>query len=95
MTEPIRIDIGRDSEGATYELHPLSRRRIEKEFPGVRSAPQVYVGYKTRTEFEELHGPMWKQIAMILTGLSWEQMEKLGGVVIYDAGERREVSKLT
>jgi hypothetical protein len=94
MKDPIRIDVGRSSEGATYELHPLARRRIENEFPGGRTAPQVYVGYRTKETFEEVHGPIWKQIAMILTGLSWEEIEKLGGIIIYDAGERREVSKI-
>jgi hypothetical protein len=56
--------------------------------------PGVFVGYDTRAEFEELHGPMWKQIAMMLTGLTWEQIESMGGVRIYDPalGESRQVA---
>lgn len=91
---PLVIHIGRQSDGCAYELNPRSRVEILRRFPGVRSVPGVFVGYDTRAEFEELHGPMWKQIAMMLTGLTWEQIESMGGVRIYDPalGESRQVA---
>mgnify|MGYP001426042618 CR=1 FL=1 len=91
---PLVIHIGRQSDGCAYELNPRSVAVIRARYPGVRAVPSVFVGYDTRTEFEELHGPMWKQIAMMLTGLSWEQIEQMGGVSIYDPtmGESRQVA---
>lgn len=78
------INIGRQSDGCTYQLNPRSRAEIRNKFPGVHSAPSIFVGYETQSDFESLHGPMWKQIAMMLTGLSWDQIEAMGGVSMYD-----------
>ncbi len=90
----IVINIGRQSDGCTYQLNPKSRNEIQKKFPSVRAAPTIFVGYETQSDFENLHGPMWKQIATLLTGLSWEQIEEMGGASIYDpiAGEKRKVA---
>jgi hypothetical protein len=78
------INIGRQSDGCTYQLNPKSRAEVRRRFPGVRSVPSIFVGYETRSEFESIHGPMWKQIAMMLSGLTWEQIEEMGGVSMYD-----------
>jgi hypothetical protein len=81
---PIIINIGRQSDGCTYQLHPRSRAEIKARFPSVHPVPTIFVGYDTQGDFETLHGPMWKQIAMMLTGLTWEQIEEVGGATIYD-----------
>ncbi len=80
----LQIDIGRQSDGCVYMLHPLTRRALEQRFPGVHRIPDVFVGYDTKADFEAMHGPLWKQIATILTGLTWEQIEEMGGVTLYD-----------
>lgn len=90
----ILINIGRQSDGCTYQLHPQSRVEILQRFPGVRPAPSVFVGYETQTEFEEIHGPMWPQIASMLTGLTKRQINQMGGVRLYDPVERREIAKV-
>lgn len=87
----ILISIGKQADGCTYELHPRSWKEISDKYSHARQVPSVFVGYKTREEFEELHGPMWKQIAMALTGLTWSQLEKMGGVAIYDPVAQREI----
>jgi hypothetical protein len=78
------INIGRQSDGCTYQLHPRSRTEIKKRFPEAHLVPTLFVGYDTQSDFETLHSPMWKQIAMILTGLTWEQIEESGGLSMYD-----------
>ena len=92
--EPLIILIGRQSDGCTYQLHPRSRKRIQEAFPETRIAPSVFVGYEGRAEFENLHAPMWGQIAQLLTGLSRDRLEVLGGVTIYDPAteETRKVA---
>ena len=90
----IVINIGRQSDGCTYQLNPRSRVEIQSQFPGVHPAPTVFVGYESQSDFEQIHGPMWKQVAMMLTGLSWEQIEEMGGASLYDpiAGTNRKVA---
>jgi hypothetical protein len=81
---PLVIYVGRQATGCAYELGPLSRRRIKESFPQAKSAPSVFVGYDTKKDFERVHGPIWEQVAAILTGLSADQISKLGGLRIYD-----------
>lgn len=90
----IQINIGKQSDGCVYELHPRSMLDLKDKFPTVRAAPSVFIGYNTQDEFEALHGPMWLQIAQMLTGLGPSQIKKLGGAQIYDPVERREVGKV-
>jgi hypothetical protein len=78
------INIGRQSDGCTYQLNPRSRAEIRARFPGVHPVPSIFVGYETQADFKTLHGPMWKQLATMLTGLTWEQIEEMGGVSMYD-----------
>lgn len=89
---PLVIHIGRQSDGCAYELNPRSRADVLKRFPGVRPAPSVFVGYASRADFQTLHGPMWRQIATMLTGLTWEQIEAMGGVTIYDPERGEELA---
>lgn len=87
----ILINIGRQSDGCTYQLHPRSSDEIRSRFPRARPVPSVFIGYETQAEFEELHGPIWRQVALMLTGLSWEQIEAMGGVRLYDPVAEQEV----
>ncbi len=83
--QPIIIEYGLQGDGVTYRLEAGSRRRIAGAFQGVHpSRHNVFVGYDTREDFENVHGPIWRQIAIILTGLSWEQIQKLGGARLLD-----------
>ena len=87
---PIIILAGLQADGTTYQLHPSSRNRVRERFPSATQAPSVFVGYETQADFESLHGPMWGQIAMMLTGLSLEKLEGLGHVVVRVATTGRE-----
>lgn len=90
--EPIRVNINRDPDGCYYELDPLSRSRIATAHPGVRAAPMVFIGYKSKADFEALHGPLWPQIAMVLSGLDWTRLQALGGVVLHDPVAERDIA---
>ena len=91
----ILINIGQQSDGCVYELHRHSRRDLRTKFPSARAAPSVFIGYNTRDEFESLHGPMWLQVAQMLTGLGPSQIKKLGGAQIYDPVAKREIAKVS
>lgn len=93
MPDPIVITIGRQRDGTTYRLHPSSKARVQAQYPTVHPAPSVFVGYDTQSDFQRIHGPMWKQVAMLLTGLGAQQMRELGGVRLEDprSGDSFEV----
>ncbi len=90
---PLIILVGLQADGATYALEPRSRQRIQEAFPGVPVAPSVFVGYKTREEFEALHGPMWRQIVILLTGVTLERLrETLGEVIVRVPGQSQDIA---
>jgi hypothetical protein len=90
----IQINIGKQSDGCVYELHPHSRRDLQQKFPALRAAPSVFIGYNTVAEFEVLQAPMWLQVAQMLTGLPKSEIKKMGGAKIYDPLEKREIGKV-
>lgn len=80
----IRININRLSDGCVYGLHPRSALAIKTRFPGAHPAPTVFIGYETQADFEMDQGPMWKQVAAWLTGLSPQQLDAHADVVLFD-----------
>jgi hypothetical protein len=75
----IRVSLGAGS--STYSLAPLSQDRVCEAFPGTHMLPTVSFGYRRPEEFKSLHGPLWLQAAQLLTGLTSEQLGRLGGLV--------------
>lgn len=92
--KPIQININPERDGCYYELEPLSRRRVREVLPDGRVAPMVWIGYKTRQDFEAIHGPMWQQIATALTGLPWERIVEMGGIELYDVNTHTQFKHL-
>jgi predicted Zn-dependent protease len=90
---PLIVNIGRQGDGCTYRLDPLSKHRLKAAHRRARTVPTVFIGYTTRDEFEALQGPMWVQIVQMLTGVTAEQLSALGGVELHDPdnGLRRRV----
>jgi hypothetical protein len=81
---PIVIHVTRQSLGATFTLHPHSRTAIRRRFPSTRQVYSIYIEHGTEFDFEQTNGLTWDHIAMVLTGLSLEQIEQLGGYCVFD-----------
>lgn len=90
---PIKIQVNRQLTGTTYALDGDSRRALEVHFPGIRAAPAVYVSTETDKDFEEIHGKIWKQIALVLTGLPVTKLRELG-VELFDPFSKQTLVKL-
>jgi hypothetical protein len=76
----IEVAVGRQSNGATFQLHPQTRAMLESRFPGWSPAPSsLFVSSNKPWDFERMQDPMWSQIVMLLTRLTEEQIEELGG----------------
>lgn len=81
----IRIRVGRQKNGTTYELAPKSRALLEEHFStDLPPASSVFISHETRTSFEALHGPASKHVVGILTGLSSEQLEEIDEIRFED-----------
>ncbi|MBZ5713740.1 hypothetical protein [Nannocystis pusilla] len=89
---PIKIQVNRSIRGATYGLDGDSRRAIQATYPDLRAAPSVYVATESEEDFERVHSKMWKQIALVLTGLPTAKLRQLG-VVLVDPVTRTELAR--
>ncbi len=89
--QPIIVYQSADREGSTFALSTPSRRVLEHHFgQQLRVAPRVFIAHSTREDYERLHGAMWKQIVLLLTGLSEDRLKELGRVEFWDpVTERR------
>jgi hypothetical protein len=81
---PVVILLGRQTDGNTYSLHPNSLKLIRRHFPQVRPQPTVFIGSDTQAGSEAAGGPIYDQVAILLTGLSPEKLATIGGYRIVD-----------
>ena len=80
---PIDILVGRQSNGWTYGLHPNSFKLIRKRFPSIHPRPSISWA-RCASDYEVTSGTSYDQIAVLLTGLSVEELAELGGYRIVD-----------
>jgi hypothetical protein len=83
--DKVVIQVGRQLDGYTFRLDPRSRAEIAESLPKPLPATSVFVSFETREGLERVYGPMWQQVAILLTGLSEAQLGNLGGSVFIDA----------
>jgi hypothetical protein len=92
---PVEIQVGRQSNGWTFALHPFSRQMLQQVFPGSRQVPSVFIGTDTQQNFQATMGniaDLAEQVAIILTGVSTEQLlSSFGGYRVYDAISKEEL----
>jgi hypothetical protein len=92
---PVEIQVGRQSNGWTFILHPFSRQMLQEVFPGSCRVPSVFIATDTRQDFQATMGDvadLAEQVAIILTGVSIDQLtNKFGGYRVYDAATKKEL----
>lgn len=81
---PVVIYRTRQSHEFVFRLHPHSRSAIRRRFPQSQQASSLSIEYGTQSDFEQMHGPVWDHVAMVLSGLSLEDLSVLGGYRIFD-----------
>ena len=92
---PVEIQVGRQSDGWTFTLHPFSRQMLQDVFPNSRRVARVFIATDTRQDFQTTMGDLAdlaEQVAIILTGVSIDQLrEKFGGYRVYDPAAKKEL----
>lgn len=82
----ITIYAAKQLDGYTCRLEPKSKMAIKSQLPPNQPlVASVFISYEDKSDFEMLHGSIWKHIAELLTGLSMEKLQELGQVVFVDA----------
>jgi hypothetical protein len=92
---PVEIQVGRQNNGWTFALHPLSRLMVQKVFPGSCRTPSVFIAAETRPDDAAAHRDLAdfaEPVAILLTGLSGAKLtEAFGGYRLYDPAARKEL----
>ena len=96
----ITIYAAKQLDGYTYALEPRSKATIVDQLPKEQvPASCVFISYDDiytiKTDFEFLHGSIWKHIAELLTGLPAEKLQELGKVVFVDPRTLETVFELS
>jgi hypothetical protein len=87
MEVPVMIEIavGKQSNGATFELTPKTEAMLKARIPNWSPAPNsVFVSFDRPWDFGRMQDPMWAQIVMLLTRLNEQQIQELGGFTFID-----------
>lgn len=78
--QPLLILVGAQSNGITYALDAPSQERLHR-VPDARRARKVFIACDDPT----LEGAaLAREAVLLLTGLTPERLEALGGVELYD-----------
>lgn len=75
----IVVEVGKQMDGATFQLSPQTRASLASQTGKQLPAASVFVSYGTRSDFEKARGPAWGHIVALLTGLSEDQIHRMGG----------------
>ena len=88
----LTLEMTTQGNGWTFRLSPKTHALLKQRFDHAAIGSSLFVGTDTRRSYEEIHGPMWDQIALLLTGLSLDQIEELGGYQVVDVRSGKMLS---
>ena len=83
----IIVEVGKQMDGATFQLSPRTRLQLRDLVPEGLLTSSVFLSFDTRKAFSDPHAPWWEQVVQLLTGLSPEQLHRLGGFRFVDPAE--------
>lgn len=93
-SDPIVIYRSVNRDGETYALEPHSLERLREAFGhAVHVRPRVFVAHETRADYEHVAAAIAPQIVVLLTGLSEQRLEPMGGVIFRDPVTDRDLPR--
>jgi hypothetical protein len=79
------LEVGWQGDGGAYGLDLDSYDRIRAAYPDAPVNPDgMLLGYDQARDYDRYHRPYWPQIALMLTGLTEDQIAQLGGIELFD-----------
>ena len=84
----IIVEVGKQRGGATFQLSPRTRLQLRDLLAEGVVASSVFLSFPdTRKAFSDPQAPWWEQVVLLLTGLSSEQIQRLGGFRFVDPAD--------
>ena len=90
-TPKILIDVGIQRDGYTFRTDPRSRVWLEKTYPNQPRVASVFIGFDQHQDLQQIPQSIWQQVVQLLTGLSFEEINQIGGFVVTDPQTEQEV----
>jgi hypothetical protein len=83
---PIVLQLGRQSDGLVFGLHPLSRAMLQTAFPDAFGSTSIFLDAQRWHDFQRTRrgtlADLTLDMALALTGLKREQVQDLGFVLL-------------
>ena len=83
--------VGPQHGGYTFRLDPLDMRWIQKYAPERQRVSSVFIGFDQKSDLSQIHEAIWQQVFTLLTGLTMDEINELGGIAIENPLTRQEV----
>ena len=87
----VTIEYGSQRDGYTFRLEPLTSLWIREKYPDHYRVDSVFIGFDKRQDLTHLHASVWSHVSQLLTGLSCDELNNLGGFVVNNAVTEQEV----
>ncbi len=88
---PITIHYGSQRDGYTFRLRPLTLLGIREKYPDRYRVDSVFMGFDKHQDLTRFDESVWSHVSHLLTGLSCEELNSLGGFVVINAVTDQEV----
>ena len=88
---PIIIHIGVQRDGYVFELRPTSRDWLEENYPDKYRVTDLFIGFDKSQDIEQIPESIWDHISQLLTGLTLEEINHIGGFTVYNPRLGQEV----
>lgn len=82
--EPLVIYVAKEFDGFTYALDPDSEDRIRATNSDKKSFPRIFMSQDVKEDFKTLMAPIAPALLQLLTGLSADVIQALGGAAFLD-----------
>ena len=87
----ITINVGKQRDGYVFRPKPTSRVWLEEHYPDKERVASVFIGFDKMQDLQQIADSVWGQVWQLLTGLSLEEINHIGGLVVVDPVTKQEV----
>ncbi len=85
------INVGSQRDGYVFGLRPRSRVWLEERYPDQERVASVFIGLDKMQDIQQIPESILAQVLTLLTGLSLDQLNDVGGFSLYDPSTQQEV----
>lgn len=82
--EKLTVLVGIQNDGYVFRLKPSSKKELLLKRDLQDTVSSVFISYDTKRDFEQIHGRIWDHVITLLTGMSLNKLNRMGGFAIVD-----------